>query len=176
MAPAEQKAQKAFELRDARDMLEKLQWELNNLFSRQRHDIKVCRYHAFNCAVTAWHVTDWLWEEISSSPELRARVHDRIGIPVNNCKDFQRYVRNDCRALKLCHQIANGSKHCKVTHKPDPTISALISDGEGYDYGNPIIVDGDAHYQADMVFHEALCWFRIFLDDVLPEEPFVPFS
>ena len=71
MALSELKAQKSFELRDSRDMLKKLRWELNNLFCRQRYDIAVCQYHAFNCAVTAWHVTDWLWQDISSSPELK---------------------------------------------------------------------------------------------------------
>ena len=45
---AEQKAQKSFELRDSRDMLDKLQWELSNLICRQRHDILSCQYHAFN--------------------------------------------------------------------------------------------------------------------------------
>src|ERR1700730_9142097 len=95
MTQSEQKTQKAFELRNARDMLEKLRWELNNLFFRHRNDIAACQYHSFNCAVTAWHLTDWLWQDISPSPELRARVREKSGKPVNKCKEFQSYVRND---------------------------------------------------------------------------------
>jgi len=38
MAESERKAQKSFELRDSRDILEKLRWELDNLFYRERHD------------------------------------------------------------------------------------------------------------------------------------------
>ena len=170
MAPPEQKAPELFELRDSRDILEKLRWELANLYLRQRHDIAVCQYHVFNCAVTAWHVTDWLWQDIS--PALRERLKDKNGKPLKKRKDFQGYVSEACPALELCRQVGNGSKHC--TFAPD--ISAAITDGEGYDYGNPIIVEGDTHHRAYNVFYEALNWFEAFLRDenIFPEEPFVP--
>jgi hypothetical protein len=162
MTTSEKKAQKSFELRDSRDMLEKLQWELNNLFCRQRYDIKACQYHAFNCAVTAWHVTDWLWQDIS--PVLKNELR------VNELKHFQRYVRDDCLALKLCHRIANASKHCLLESK------AVISDGEGYEYGNPVIVEGKTCHMAEEVFYNAKFWFEAFLreQNIFPEEPFVP--
>jgi hypothetical protein len=168
IAPTEQRAQKTFELRDSRHMLEKLRWELNNLDFRQRHDIAARQYHSFNCAVTAWHVTDWLWQDISSA------MRDKLVL--KECKDFQEYVRAACPALRLCHQIANGSKHCLLERNPDSTISAIISNGEGYDYGHPIIVEGDTHHMAYKVFYEALVWFETFLRDenIFPEEPFVP--
>jgi hypothetical protein len=167
MTPSEQKAQKSFALRNSRDVLEKLRWELHNLFCRQRHDIVVCQYHAFNCAVTAWHVTDWLWQDIS--PELRGQL--------KGFGDFQDFVRKDSRALYLCYQVATGSKHCLMTNKnTDPTISAVITDGEGYEYGNPVIVEGDTQHLADKVFNDALVWFETFLlkNNILPEQPFVP--
>ncbi|MGC2048457.1 MAG: hypothetical protein WA635_07595 [Gallionella sp.] len=182
MALSEQKGQKSFGLHDSRDMLEKLRWELSNLFCRQRYNIAVCQYHAFNCAVTAWHVTDWLWQDISSSPELKIKLQEIIHKPLNTLEPFklehfQNYVRVDCGALRLCYQIATGSKHCLFERKAaDSTISAIISDGEGYDYGNPIIVEGDTHHMADKVFYEAQFWFEAFLRDwnIFPEEPFVP--
>ncbi len=168
MAQSERRAQKSFELRDSRDILEKLRWEINNLLCRQRYDIAVCQYHAFNCAVTAWHVTDWLWQDIPS--ELRNKRQWK------DCKKFQDYVRKDCPELNLCHQIANGSKHCLVERNPDSAISAVISDGKGYDYGNPVIVEGEAHHMADKVFYDALFWFEAFSREwnIFPEEPFVP--
>ncbi len=166
IAPLEQKAQKSFGLRDSRDIIEKLHWELKNLFCRQRYDIKACQYDAFNCAVTAWHVTDWLWQDIS--PALKSALR------VNRRGDFQAYVRKACPALNLCHQIANASKHCRLNY--DSTISTVISDGEGYNYGNPIIMEGDTCHMAYNVFHEALVWFEAFLRErnIFPEEPFVP--
>ena len=170
---AEQKAQKTFRLSDSRDILEKLQWELDTLFCRQRHDIRVCQYHAFNCAITAWHVTDWLWLDIT--PEVKARLEEKTQRKLNRCEDFQTYVREACPSLVLCHQIANGSKHCLLEHKPDPNVSAGISGGEGYDYGNPIIMEGETPHLADKVFNTALVWFRVFLQEwnIFPEEPFV---
>ena len=176
MVLSEEKGQKSFGLRDSRDILEKLRWELRNLFSRQRHDIAACQYHAFNCAVTAWHASDWLWQDLSSSPELKTKLQEKIQQPLKTLNDFQDYVRFDCGALRLCHQIANGSKHFLVTRNPDSTISAVISDGKGYDYGNPIIVEGDTRHMADKVFYEALFWFETFLREwnIFPVEPFVP--
>jgi len=172
MVPPEQKAQKSFALQDSRDMLKKLRWELDNLFRRQRYDSAACQYHAFNCAVTAWHVTDWLWQDISSSPGLKTKMQEHSW---TKCKEFQGYVRDNCSALRLCYQIATGSKHCLMECNPDSTISAVISDGEGHDYGNPIIVEGDTRHMANQVFYEALFWFEAFLRDwnIFPDEPFV---
>jgi hypothetical protein len=168
MASFEPKAQKAFALRDSRDMLGKLRWELNNLFFRQRHDIAACQYHAFNCAVTAWHVTDWIWRDISSDPQLRIRLRDAM--PMKSLDAFQGYARKNCPALKHCHRIANGSKHTLLK------TYTLISDGDGYDYGNPIIVEGASQHPADKIFFDALFWYEAFLRDwnIFPEEPFIP--
>jgi hypothetical protein len=171
VVPSEQKAQKSFGLRDSRDILEKLTWELQNLFLRRRYDIKVCQYHAFNCAVTAWHLTDWLWQDIDSSPELKAKLEREIG-PLKNDQAFQKYVSEECNALRLCQQIANGSKHCRLTRgKPDPNVAAEISD-----VGDPIIVDGKNRYSASVVFHDARIWLAKFIRDrrIFPEEPFIP--
>jgi len=170
MAPPEHKAQKVFELSSSRDLLEKLGWELDNLDLRQPYDIAVCQYHVFNCAVTAWTVTDWLWKDIS--PELRVKLRDKNGKPLKDRKDFRGYVSAACPALELCRQIANGLKHGQF----ERNISAAISDGEGYDYGNPIIMEGDTRHRAYNVFYEALKWFQAFIRDhnIFPEEPFVP--
>jgi hypothetical protein len=79
----------------------------------------------------------------------------------------------------LCHEIANGSKHCQLRN-PDPGIFTIISDGEGYDYGNPIIVEldlGDSRSRwAYEVYFEAKCWLETFIRDqhIFPGEPFVP--
>jgi hypothetical protein len=168
MTVTEQMGQKAFELRDARDMMEKLRWEINKLFFRQRYDITACQYHSFNCAVTAWHTVDWLWHSLS------ADLQSQIGVA--SLRDFQAHVRSVCPALKLCELICNGSKHRLLTQRTNPSVSAKISDGEGHDYGNPIIVEGDTEHLADKMFYEALFWFRAFIHqwNVFPEEPFVP--
>jgi hypothetical protein len=65
-------------------------------------------------------------------------------------------------------------------HNPDPHISTTISDSEGYDYGNPIIVEdsgsGSSERLAYEVFFIAKCWLETFVRDwkVFCEEPFIP--
>lgn len=177
------KPQKAFGLHDSRDILKKLTWEMNNMCECARHDIESRQYHAFNCAVTAWHLTDWLWHDMQGmSEESKYLVQKTIGKKsLKSIECFQSYVRTACYALCLSYEIANGSKHCRL-RRPNPGISTSISDGEGYDYGNPIIVEDDAdgtrHRWAYEVFLEAKCWVETFVREhhIFPEEPFVPFG
>ena len=169
----ETKGQKAFELRDARDLIQKLSWELTNLFCRERAVIAVCQYHAFNCAVTAWHISDWLWHDLS--PATKDEIFNTTGVRLKTYDNFRDYIIRESHALRLCHQIANGSKHYLLKNT-DSSVSAKISDGEGNAYGNPIITEGAIEHDAQRVFYEAMFWFQRFINEwnVFPEEPFVP--
>src|SRR3979490_2472783 len=71
----------------------------------------------FNGAVTAWHITDWLWQ---SSAENRNKLAKRYkfafteGTPSGigrGLERFQEAVAKDSRHLFICREIANGSKH-----------------------------------------------------------------
>lgn len=119
-------------------------------------------------------MTNWLWWDIT--PDVKARLEEKIQRKLNRFEKFQDYVGEDCPSLNLCRQIANGSKHCLLMHNPDPAISASISKGEGYNYGNPIIKEGDTPHLADKVFFAGLFWFQAFLREwnIFPEEPFAP--
>jgi hypothetical protein len=163
MTAAIQEVTEGFWLRDSRDLLEKLRWEIDNLFCRQRYDVEACQYLAYNCAVTAWHVSDWLFEDIPDDL--------RVSRGWRNLRDFQQFIRRECSALTLCGASANASKHRRVK-----TTAVRVSDGEGYDYGNPIIVDGTERHDASKVFREALRWYEDFLqsEGILLGEPFVP--
>jgi hypothetical protein len=165
---------KPFALRDSRDLLEKLRWELNNLFLRQHYDVLVCAYHVFNAAVTAWHVTDWLWRDLQANPSVLGRLQQHVGEVFANKAAFQKYVRGECDALVLCHQVANGSKHSEFR----AGVAATVSESIGSDHGSPVISGGTTEQPAHKVFYEALFWYQSFLRDwdVFPEEPFVPRS
>jgi hypothetical protein len=61
-----------FALATPHHLLIKLAWENGQL----RQPLKTKQpiawthapaYHAFNCAVTAWHLTDWTWESVRRS-------------------------------------------------------------------------------------------------------------
>jgi hypothetical protein len=113
-------------------MLTKLHWEIHNLrkalSERAEHigHIHAPAYCAFNCAVTAWHLADWTWK--AGSPEQRACILSSFGIESTGAeKDFTKFqiaVVQGSRALRICRQIATGSKHMKVTQYPDPDIRA----------------------------------------------------
>ena len=73
---------------------------------------------AFNTAVTAWHITDWLWEFPVNS--TRAAMKKRFGFDYNEWSQrgrntglhtFQNAVVADRRSIYICREIANASKH-----------------------------------------------------------------
>jgi hypothetical protein len=171
-------AQKVFVIRDAHGMLDKLRWECINIFNTERFNVCGRAYHSFNCAVTAWHLTDWAAEDISA--EACDKIRGMVGKDLSNhgkVAIVQAFARTDSRALRLCEQIANGSKHCLLTYKTrDPAVRAAVSKGEGYKHGNPMIFDETESHAAITIFWEALIWWEGFIHawNICPEEPFVP--
>jgi hypothetical protein len=96
------------------DMLAKLRRELARVANASfSHENLVD--HATNCALTAWHITDWVWrrrfvtdqqardhlEASCSSLHHRRKREDR----------FRECLTQMCPQLALCQDIANGFKH-----------------------------------------------------------------
>jgi hypothetical protein len=52
------------------DLLAKLDWEIVQL-GLPINEEAVASYWAFNCAVTAWSICDWVWN--AAAPDLRER-------------------------------------------------------------------------------------------------------
>ncbi len=95
----------SFALRSPADLLEKLKRE----FKRFQEDETYPSDHAFNFAVTAWHMADWVHKD--------ARQRDSANptpFGYKKTEDFRQFVRGDCRALGICRELANGSKHFKL--------------------------------------------------------------
>lgn len=114
-----------FHLSTPEQLFLKFYWELGNLrdaLNGQAHKMRsyeVAAYHAYNAAVTAWHLSDWTWKFLS--PEAQTRVALGLGFetsknPMENLKNFQQAIRRKSRAIEICWDIANGSKHLD-THK-----------------------------------------------------------
>jgi hypothetical protein len=70
---------------------------------------------AINCAMTAWHLGDWIYQEFK--PSLQGSYSDE--------KVYMTYLKTtECLALEIMHRITNGSKHCSragTTHKVQGT-------------------------------------------------------
>jgi hypothetical protein len=96
-------------------MMQKLAWEIKCFEAELRRQDATglprhleAAYCAFNVAVTAWHLSDWTWHSL---PEHhRPDVAEKLGAS-NKLKSFQDALIANSRALRICKEIANGSKH-----------------------------------------------------------------
>jgi hypothetical protein len=105
----------------------KLYWEINQL--KQALDAKpslsfanVSAYMAFNCAVTSWHLTDWVWEGCGDD-KMRGPLCQRLEATDVSLIGFQSAIGRKHRSIYICQQIATGSKHSKP-RRPDPNVKA----------------------------------------------------
>lgn len=127
--PQPQSPDQVFAIATPAHMLAKLHWEIKQLKISLETEQKPAfahapAYHAYNCAITSWHLTDWVWE--SADAEARTRICARLNATFNlAAKDalekFQIAVRAKHRSIYICWQIATGSKHVNI-RKSDPTI------------------------------------------------------
>jgi hypothetical protein len=116
-------------------VLTKLHWEIYSLrkaLSEKPEHIghtHAPAYCAFNCAVTAWHLADWVWN--ASPKDRRTDILALLGTTVtgDDRQDFVKFqtaIRNHSRALHICRQLATGSKHMAVTAHPAPNVRATM--------------------------------------------------
>ena len=163
-----------FGLENAWDLYAKLEWEIEKLKAAPvDRDPQDLAYGAFNAAVTAWQLMDWVWKEIDLSKKKR--------LSLNNLGDLQRLCRNQCRALYLCRQIATASKHWEVRDYADPSVQAKMdADVRRFSAGDPvgtplstwrwnlIIHDGAQTFNAIQVFDDAQYFWGQFMMKHLP--------
>jgi hypothetical protein len=131
-------------------MAQKLDWE-TDLYRRER-DLQPKLWRAFNVAVTAWHMSDWVFIERRDAGVLSGQV-----------QDFQIDVQARCRALRLCKHVATASKHYRVERKPDPSIKVIVQANE-----TPIADD-----MSDV--DDARHWDIVILDDTGPTDALAVF-
>ena len=120
---------KVFDLATPAHVYSKLLWELGNLkrseaAEEKREDLRFdSAYHAYNFAVTAWHLTDWVWA--ASDAELKKYLSKYFnGARMEKKGDLFDAIATRFRAIHICGQIANGSKHYIATWGNDPAIEA----------------------------------------------------
>ena len=101
----------AFAVEDAKELTQKLWWEIEAY--RDEPSLQSKLWRAFNCAVTAWCITDWVWKE----------QHKAKGMKED---DWQKLAQSRCLELRLCKYIANASKHGGVDRSPDSTINVIV--------------------------------------------------
>ena len=65
---------------------------------------------AMNCAVTSWHMTDWVFEQCYKT-DSRFQF-DKRAVQQNGLARFQEFMISKCDELKYMRDISNGAKHC----------------------------------------------------------------
>lgn len=109
-----------FGLDGPRDLLEKLWYDIGRMRAAESVSREDLAYVAFDCAVTAWSMVDWI------AHAMDAETSNRLGLPV----DYGRKKKEGIRALlaeripdyDLCYQLATRAKHFVVAHMPRPEV------------------------------------------------------
>ncbi len=175
-----------FSLATPHHVLGKLYWEMANLQTHLRSSKNElfshlrASYMAFNYAVTAWHLCDWVWHSWPEEAQKSVMAEFDPAAKVTSA-NFRGAMSQRCRELKICQQIANGSKHMKYD-RADHTVRAGLKweykereadvsrSGEpagSYDY-NLVVWDDDDPRDAIEVFQTVLrileaaaCWMGL---------------
>jgi hypothetical protein len=139
-----------FALANCRALLSKLEREIKRYRETDAGDSAAAAEMtdlAFNISVTAWHLCDWVFEDMTAD--------QRKKLDIQKLSDLQKLAREH-RPLHLCRQLATGSKHWEVSQHPDPDIRAVVCH-TGSEW-RISIKDGDKELDAIEVF-ESACGF-----------------
>jgi hypothetical protein len=154
--------QQTFAYESCRDLLEKLRREIVRYRSIVRRDdanVEELKDIAFNASVTAWHLGDWVFND------LTAEQRERFGF--KDTGDLQKHVCTNCRALYLCRYAATASKHWQVTIYPDPKVQTVVTAEKGWGI---YFVDDNKRIAADQVFDEAFhFWTQFIYSNEIPK-------
>ncbi|MCG3146440.1 MAG: hypothetical protein HONDAALG_04506 [Gammaproteobacteria bacterium] len=171
---------KVFALTTPVHLLRKLWWEVKEFEAAENDNSElgthlIVAYHAMNCAVTAWHMADWVW--LHGGEDQRHHLFAMLELEQENFTTFVAYLRRNSRALNCCRDIATGSKHMRLERKgSDPDVEAeVVWDMEPMTVNSPVdaplcrytarlvVHDGQGARSARDVFREAFQYWEAFL-------------
>jgi hypothetical protein len=89
-----------FDIKTSRDFFLKLKEDYKD-FCNNTTSSRI----ALNCALTAWHLTEWVYNEYNS---ILQTTYPKLF-------DFQSWIKSQCTSLQVMHDIANGTKHYLLT-------------------------------------------------------------
>jgi hypothetical protein len=170
---------KTFGLENCRSLLNKLLWEKKHLES-SLGDVEALMFVAFNAAVTAWHLGDWVWADMTE--EQRDALRIEWNLELKDRTEFLFALRQRERSLAICREIATASKHVKVSQSPDRGIGVTVkaefadvitNEGEvAIEHGgspvtsatwNLYVIDGEDSRCFQHVLELALCYWTEFI-------------
>lgn len=101
-----------FNVQNSSDMLRKLRWEIYQI-SSQRANLDASVYHSINGAITAWHLHEWIWNDIKRDYGRRVVLAKRAGIASSRLtmRQFGVWATQENRGVRLSQMIATEAKH-----------------------------------------------------------------
>ncbi len=167
----------AHDLRTPLDLLRKLGRDLRDF----REDATRQWDYAYNFSITAWHLTDWLWwYDRAQHPD--AKKH----FGCSSLRSFQAKICDESSDIKVCNDLATGSKHFYVARQTKVVETVAVSAGPGFILGtdqldvdrldpSPVLkvrmVDGTSVKAAVVLNHTMKFWFNFFQKHrLLPED------
>ncbi len=116
-------------LENSRDVLKKLEWEQHGLKAASEQEPKELFYRAFNAAVTAWHLAEWVWRDMTRDQrqQLETDWDKPLNVNDDNGGAFRHELIQINREIAICREIATASKHVEVSRNRDTTIDTVAS-------------------------------------------------
>jgi hypothetical protein len=149
-------------LKTYRHLFDKLQRDIAAFGSSPTDDT------LFNAMVTAWSLTDWVWEDIDRSPDMDDDLLLLTGKDSEGKSEPERLTTT----MQICKDITNGSKHAVIRRYTPQVTRVSFTDGSygsglyGFSrYGGGVayaIVVGEDLFDAQDVLETALVQFQQF--------------
>lgn len=154
---------------DAIFLLNKLGWEIRAIHEHPHDGITERIYRSINCALTAWHLTDWLW--MLSSEEQRKSLCEITEVQKYDTKEFHVAIQKWCPAIALCRQIATAAKHLDIDYdREDVWLEGMFDDEETEHATTLYITDGSSKQLDVDVYIEAFnAWTALYIRVGMPK-------
>lgn len=110
------KREEKFGFEGPRDLLKKLRHNIDRFKALDRADIDQVGYAAFDCAITAWSMVDWVWEYYDDA--RRQELANRLGGKAANKNELANLLFARIPGYQVCYHLATFAKHFGVNKHP----------------------------------------------------------
>ncbi len=108
----------SFDIKTSDDFYNKLKEDYNEFCTKETSS-----RIALNCAMTAWHLHEWIYNDYKNTKLRQFREVKRFG----------RELKKKCPSLQIMQDLSNGTKHTKIT-KYTPNVTNTEKYEGTFDY------------------------------------------
>lgn len=124
------KVLQTFQIDNPLQLLLKLGWNIKKLNEAIRSSDRGAAffpsvYLVFDCAITAWQVSDWIYGFYSPTEDLPLSSDPTVRSKSKLVK-FQAWACEQCASVRVVKHLANSNKHYGVDRKPDHSLRVSV--------------------------------------------------